>query len=201
MGYYILPSACPNECVTSNVTPDTREFTDALKPCVADEKSHEWLVHSDGSYVMIESYDQPHMCMGVDYEAGDDQALLATTCYNGELVLRDCDDEYGTEWYFTGGQLVSALCWRAGVSSTMTVFLDGDSNDDVRECQKDVAVWGANGEALLKADTFLFVTRLPDAPFFIEDVNGALTSADQPRMVANIGTSPVAEALEFDGAA
>lgn len=182
-----MPSACPGECITSQVTGDTHEFMDSVRPCQEDAESHMWLVHSDGSYVMIESYDQPHMCVGVDYEPGDDAPMLAQTCYNGELVLRDCNDDYGTEWYFTGGQLVSAMCWGAGLSSMMTVFLEDDSGDEVQACRKEVAVWGANDEAVLKADTFLFVNRLPATPFVIDDVNEALEEYSEDNRMASSG--------------
>merc|ERR1719203_1935275 len=131
------------------------------------------MVRSDGSYVMVESRARPGMCIGVDHEAGDDRAMLAKTCYNGELVLRDCrppgdDDDGGgeaagpasaVERYFTGGQLVSSLCWGAGLSSMMTVFLDDE---------------GDNEDAVIKADTFMFVSRLPIAPFFVDDVDAEL---------------------------
>ena len=82
--------------------------------------------------VRIESCYHHDMCIAVDYERGDGESMLAQTCYNGELVLRACDAEYGTEWYFMGGQLVNSLCWGAGLSSVMTVFFeDGGNTDDV----------------------------------------------------------------------
>ena len=140
-----------------------------------------WLVRSDGSYITIESYYEHGMCIGVDYKHGDSEAELAKKCYNGELVLTDCHSDYGTEWYFTGGQLVNSLCWGAGFSSTMTVFLEDDKNKVVKECKKDVAIWGANDEAVLKADTFMFVNRLPKAPFRIDDVDKALDEEEPKR--------------------
>lgn len=178
--FYLLPTACPNECISSHVTSD-HEMIDSIKKCKEDEETQMWLVKSDGSYIMIESYDEPGMCIAVDYEHGDDNEMLAKTCYNGELFLKDCDSEYGTEWYFTGGQLVNSLCWGTGLSSFMTVFLDDDEKMNTQECLKDVAVWGGNDEAVLKADTFMFVNRLPMAPVHMshEEVNEELDKKDE----------------------
>jgi len=173
--FYLLPTACPHECITSNVSEDNDEFIDSIKQCEEGEETHQWLVQSDGSYITIESYHSRDMCIAVEYESDDTEAMLAETCYNGELVLRDCDSKYGIEWYFTGGQLVNSLCWGAGLPSMMTVFLDpGDPEEKVQTCVKDVAVWGGNNDSLYKADTFMFVNRLPEVPFHIDDVNGAL---------------------------
>lgn len=154
------------------------EMKDSIKMCKDHEESQMWVIRSDGSYIMIESYEHPGMCIAVDYEHGDDEKIAAATCYNGELMLKDCHDtEYGTEWYFTGGQLVNTFCWGTGLSSMMTVFIDDtgkNGNKLIKQCEKDLAVWGAIDEAVLKADTFMFVNRLPEAPFFIRDVDDVL---------------------------
>ena len=105
---------CPHECVTSYVSGDYDDFVDSIKTCRKDDESHMWKVRSDGSYVRIESRYHHDMCIAVDYKQGEGESMLAQTCYNGELVLQACDAEYGTEWYFTGGQLVNSLCWGAG---------------------------------------------------------------------------------------
>mmetsp|Transcript_5363 Transcript_5363/g.12186 ORF Transcript_5363/g.12186 Transcript_5363/m.12186 type:complete len:333 (-) Transcript_5363:144-1142(-) len=165
--FYMLPTACPNECISSYVS-NSGEMVDSLKTCKIHEESQQWLVRSDESYIMIESYDQPGMCIAVDFERGDDELMVAETCYNGELVLKDCHADYGTEWYFTGGQLLNSFCWASGLSSMMTIFIEDKGNKLIKECVKDLAVWGAAEEAVLKADTFMFVNRLPDAPFFID---------------------------------
>ena len=92
-------------------------------------------------------------------------------CEDGLLMLRDCDSVYGTVWYFTGGQLMNSFCWAAGLSSMMTIDIDDPMT---YTCKKDVAVYGRTDEALLKADTFMFVNRLPRSPFYISDVEEAL---------------------------
>jgi hypothetical protein len=143
----------------------------SVEVCQGDEPTQMWLVRSDGSYVMIESYDNPGMCISVDYEAGDDVGMVAQTCEDGMLMLRDCHSVYGTEWYFTGGQLVNSFCWAAGLSSMMTIDIE---NPDTYKCKKDVAVFGRIDEAVLKADTFMFVNRLPRSPFYVSDVEEAL---------------------------
>mmetsp|Transcript_23181 Transcript_23181/g.48906 ORF Transcript_23181/g.48906 Transcript_23181/m.48906 type:complete len:203 (-) Transcript_23181:198-806(-) len=171
--FYLLPVACPHECITAHATGDSHELIDSLKQCEEDEEAHMWQVRSDGSYIMIESYSDRGKCIAVDYEQGDGESMLAKTCNDGELVLTECDADYGTEWYFTGGQLVNSLCYGAGLPSMMTVFLE-NGNDTVKKCKKDVAVWAANDEAILKADTFMFVNRLPEAPFVIGDVQGSI---------------------------
>jgi hypothetical protein len=146
-------------------------MSDAVEICQDDELTQMWLVRSDGTYVMIESYDNPGMCISVDYEDGDNEGMVAETCLDGILMLRDCHSVYGTEWYFTGGQLINSFCWAAGLSSMMTVNIkDGDNY----ECEKDVGVFGRINEPVLKADSFMFVNRLPRAPFHVLDVVGAL---------------------------
>ena len=154
---------------------------DSLVQCDVRADEQLWMVRSDGSYIMIESYDDPGMCIAVDYESGDDKAMAAATCFNGELMLKPCrDTKYGTEWYFTGGQLVNTFCWGVGLSSYMTIFVDEKEGKLIKECKKDVAVWGAVDEAILKADTFMFVNHLPETPFFL-DVDEVL-DGKEPKM-------------------
>jgi hypothetical protein len=137
-------------------------MTDSLDDCYEIDTTQMWLVRSDSSYVMIESYDCPGMCIAVDYEIGDSDQMIDETCYNGELMLKDCNSAFGTEWYFTGGQLINSFCWGMGTSSTMTIFM----KDGV--CESSVAVFGLDEEAIMKADTFLFVNRLPHSPIFAQ---------------------------------
>jgi hypothetical protein len=168
--FYLLPAACPNNCISS-YTNEYNEMKDSVKICEHDEPSQQWLVRSDGSYIMIESYDYPGMCISFDYVSGDNDVTVSQLCEDGVLVLRDCNSIYGTEWYFTGGNLISSLCWAAGLPSMMTVAVA----DPTRyECSKDVSIFGKMGEAVLKADTFMFVNRLPMSPFIITNVSAAL---------------------------
>ena len=160
--FYILPTACPGQCISSDVN-EEYEFSEVIKTCKHDE-SQKWNVLSDGSYVMIESYDRPHWCMAVDYKDGDKDEAFEKTCM-GEyyLALKECGS-YGTQWYFTGGQLISSMCWAGGLSSYMSVYLDDD-----KKCQDYVSVWGETPkEALMRADTFMFVSHLPESPVEVD---------------------------------
>ncbi|KAL7550967.1 hypothetical protein ACHAWF_014169 [Thalassiosira exigua] len=198
-------------CISSH-TNGQDELVDSLKRCRENDEYQMWKVISDGSYVMIQSYDDPDLCIAVDYEDKDDKEMLAKTCLNGEVMLKDCHSEYGTEWYFSGGQLVNAMCWGFGLSSALTVFVD-DSNkqDELQECFKDVYVWGLNEEALLRADTFMFVNWLPNAPAYldVDEVNDAIgrrfskskflnarDAIDEDAIQANAADETI---LEFEG--
>jgi len=160
--FYILPTSCPGQCISSNVDEDY-EFEDVIETCKHDA-SQKWNVLSDGSYVMIESYDRPHWCISVDYKDGDKDEAFEETCM-GEyyLALKECGS-YGSQWYFTGGQLISSMCWAGGLSSYMSVYLDDD-----KKCEGYVSVWGETpNDAVMRADTFMFVSHLPKAPIFVD---------------------------------
>ena len=88
-------------------------------------------------------------------------------------MLKDCRYDHGTEWYFTGGQLINSLCWGSGISTYMAVNIDSD-----QECDSDLQVWGDAADDVMRGDTFMFVTRLPDAPFYIPDPENPTTSGD-----------------------
>ena len=176
----MLPVGCPHHCVSSN---GNDEMKDALEECDHYDESQMWWCRSDGSYIQIESYDSPGYCIAVDYDEKEDgKVRFAQACNNGYLYLKDCDD-WGTEWYFTGGQLVNSMCWAAGLSSMMTVWLEDNEPrpepraifDDgkIEECKPALSVYGPNADGseggmplpLFKVDTFMFVNWLPDAPY------------------------------------
>ena len=156
--FFILPASCPGKCITSDVD-DEYQFAEAVKKCKHDD-SHMWSVLSDGSYLMVESYDRPHWCIAVDYKDGDDEDTVEEAC-KGEyfLALKECGS-YGTQWYFTGGNLINSMCWAAGLSSFMGVYLD----DDDKQCEGYVSVYADPEEPILRADTFMFVNHLPESP-------------------------------------
>jgi hypothetical protein len=159
--FRMLPVACPGYCVSS-YTNRNFEMVNALSRCSgATDRSQWWKVHSDGSYVMLQSFDTG-LCVSVDFEYGDRPFMLARACGKGIVTLRDCGVDSGTQWYFTGGQLVNSLCWAAGVASTLTVYPDPDKEG---MCDGAVSVYGTSNDAILRADTFMFVNRLPVAPF------------------------------------
>mmetsp|Transcript_9154 Transcript_9154/g.13151 ORF Transcript_9154/g.13151 Transcript_9154/m.13151 type:complete len:293 (+) Transcript_9154:109-987(+) len=162
--FCILPTSCAGKCISSDVDEDYA-FKDALETCDHDE-SQKWNVLSDGSYVMVESYDKPHWCISVNYQDGDEDETFEETC-KGEyyLALKECG-AYGTQWYFTGGQLISSMCWAGGLSSYMSVYLDDD-----KECEDNLSVYGKSpNDAVMRADTFMFVSHLPESPIEVENV-------------------------------
>ncbi|KAL7460510.1 hypothetical protein ACHAXS_000954 [Conticribra weissflogii] len=91
---------------------------------------------------------------------GDSEEMLRQTCRNGLVRLEDCNSAFGSQWYFTGGQMISSLCWSAGVSTYLTVFIDG-----MNRCDSMLSVWGNPQDAIVRADTFMFVDRLPVLSF------------------------------------
>jgi hypothetical protein len=162
--FYILPSSCPGQCISSDVNGDY-EFENVVKTC-KDDSSQKWNVLSDGSYIMVESYDNPHWCIAIDYKDGDDDKTFEESC-SGDyfLHLKECGS-YGTAWYFTGGQLISTMCWAGGLSSFMAVFVDRKDE----ECGEGLTVAGETiVDAIMRADTFMFVSHLPKSPLKVDD--------------------------------
>ena len=164
--FRMLPAACPGHCVSS-YTNKNFEMTNSLARCSGPlDDTQWWRVHSDGSYVMLESYDTG-LCISVDFEHGDTPGMLLQACNNGIMTLRECGGDHGTQWYFTGGQLVSSLCWAAGISSAMTVYPDPDNEG---KCDGAISVYGTKNDAILRSDTFMFVNRLPESPLDVDDI-------------------------------
>ena len=164
--FRMLPAACPGRCVSS-YTNKNFEMIDSLARCAGiNDMSQWWKVHSDGSYVMLESYDTG-LCVSVDFEYGDTAGMLLSACNNGIVTLRECASDHGTQWYFTGGQLISSQCWAAGISSALTVYPDPDNNG---KCDGAISVYGTTNDAILRSDTFMFVNRLPESPLDVDDI-------------------------------
>lgn len=159
--FFLLPSSCTNQCVSSRVNRFS-EMANSLVQCNNRDLTQRWTIRSIGSYVKVESFRNRGKCIGIDYEKGDSRKMLREACENGILMMKDCDTEYGTEWYFTGGQLVSSVCWSSGVSTYMTAKFEGRKKE---ECEPALSVWGGEGDVLLRADTFMFTSSLPLSPF------------------------------------
>ena len=167
--YYLLPVACPGECIASAVGGTYgNELVHSVYECDELDTAQMWLVRSDSSYIQIESYECPGMCIAVDYERGDNAQFVDQTCYNGVLTLKDCNSEFGTEWYFTGGQLVNSFCWGMGRSAMMTIPIVGNGD----ACSYTVEVFGGDESSIMKADTFMFVNRLPNSPLLHQGTGG-----------------------------
>jgi hypothetical protein len=67
-------------------------------------------------------------------------------CKNGSVGLASCNDP-AAQWFLNGANLISALCWKNGISSFLTVN---------EECS-ELSVLAADGgnDALLRSQTFM----------------------------------------------
>ncbi|EJK70173.1 hypothetical protein THAOC_08491 [Thalassiosira oceanica] len=68
--FYMLPSGCGNMCASSRTNGD-KELEDSIEICQSGAVDQRWMVRSDDSYVMIESYAHPGKCIATDYTEGD----------------------------------------------------------------------------------------------------------------------------------
>ena len=108
-GMYLLPFGCPGKCVQEKYEPGETELTGAIKECNLSEDSQEWMIHYYDEIMKFEGYEMG-WCIGVD-----------NACDDSELYLVDCD-EPESEWYFTGGKLISGFCWsHRGQSKVLSV--------------------------------------------------------------------------------
>ncbi len=141
-------------------------MANSMVPCNNRDLTQRWSIQTIGSYIKIESFRNRGKCIAIDFETGDSRMMVREACESGILMMKDCDTEYGSEWYFTGGQLISSVCWGFGVSTYMTAKFEGRKKN---ECEPALSVWGGEGDVLLRADTFMFTNNLPRSPFQIYD--------------------------------
>ena len=72
------------------------------------------------------------------------------------MALSSCDSP-ATDWYFSGGQMFSGFCWMNGISTSMSVFYDGET----KECASFVYGNGsAPNDVLTREETFVFISTL-----------------------------------------
>ena len=181
---HIAPLTCTNKCVDANGLNDqTMLLEAAIVECNGDEKGQEWSIHrSEGSIVQVESRLFPGMCLAVAHDhyvldsttglkiivgfayishhpvgilkAGvpvDQNTIQA--CTAGTVGLISC--EYpSNQWYFTGGQFISLSCWKAGLSTLLSVDRDPTS----RECLTELKSIGGEDGAIPKDSTFMIAT-------------------------------------------
>ena len=171
--YFIAPFSCGQRCISAQdaFVGEPHLLDDAVQYCSSESEYQKWKVHEYGSVVKFESvarYDQG-MCLAVvpqemgnaHGQFGDPSAYWFFPMANfvemcsGKLGLAECDHP-GTEWYFTGGQFLSAACWASGYSATMSV-------DD--ECSKLKVSLKEN--AVIKSSHMTFMLLETD---FIEDI-------------------------------
>lgn len=171
--YFIAPFSCGQRCISAQdaFVGEPHFLDDAVQYCSSESEYQKWKVHEYGSVVKFERvarYDQG-MCLAVvpqemgnaHGQFGDPSAYWFFPMANfvemcsGKLGLAECDHP-GTEWYFTGGQFLSAACWASGYSATMSV-------DD--ECSKLKVSLKEN--AVIKSSHMTFMLLETD---FIEDI-------------------------------
>lgn len=141
--YYIGPVGCPGHCVDiSGINFLTGELDDVLKPCDNDSKDQRWRIHSDDTFVKMESMTYPNMCIAME----DKEA-----CVGSYLILGDCDD-HESMWYFTGGELISAYCWVNGFTNAMGAINEGNSN-----CDPGLIGFEGSFSQVIRADIFMFI--------------------------------------------
>mmetsp|Transcript_12832 Transcript_12832/g.18406 ORF Transcript_12832/g.18406 Transcript_12832/m.18406 type:complete len:224 (+) Transcript_12832:221-892(+) len=106
-GMYLLPFSCPKKCVEGAYEPGSTELKDAIQECDLSEEKQEWKIHQNDQIMKFEGYpkNEEGWCIGVD-----------SACVATELSLVPCEEPQ-SEWYFTGGQLVSVYCWSRGIES------------------------------------------------------------------------------------
>ena len=107
---------------------------EAVQTCDAENKHQMWRLHEKDGLTMIESVFNPGDCLAVvpPQEADDGlpswppfaqykYSVLADMCNgNGSVGLVSCNDQ-AAQWIFNGANLISALCWKNGISSFLTV--------------------------------------------------------------------------------
>lgn len=130
---------------------------------------------------MIESVFNPGDCLAVvspqeadvtgdlyddPYFAQNDPDPEAMCNGSAFLGLTSCNDP-AAQWLFNGGNLISALCWKNGISSFMTV----------NEGCSELSVLAANGgdDALFRSQTFLLTEQ-----DFIQTIVHASTDESDP---------------------
>ena len=134
--YFLAPFSCPQKCISAHgYEPSSHLLEDEVSDCDVSDSYQKWRVHQVGSLLKFESAAQHYhnMCLAVVHQDSDSdevgqfqtpfydsvQYSAGVTC-NGELGLANCDHP-GTNWYNTGGNLLSALCWDQFAPAAMSV--------------------------------------------------------------------------------
>ncbi|KAK1745523.1 hypothetical protein QTG54_003447 [Skeletonema marinoi] len=117
---FLVPFSCPRKCIDGAVQPNDTELDNAIKDCDEKNDSQKWNIHYKNEFMKIEA--TKDWCIGVEE---------VKTCQGKKapLSLVSCSDPR-SDWYFTGGQLVSALCWSRGKSRLM--YVDDDCEGSLK---------------------------------------------------------------------
>ncbi len=199
--YFLNPSSCPQDCVQCAVTTTLAAGTpqdeghgtgESVQACDAENKHQMWRFHQKDGLTTIESYFNPGDCLAVvpPQEAGDGDGLgfwaaadsdsspghggAEEMCHHNSLGLMSCNDP-AAQWLFNGGNLISALCWKNGISSFMAVN---------EECS-ELSVLAADGgnDALMRSQTFI----LTEQDFIETIVPASIDEADSTGSDSNSG--------------
>lgn len=119
--YYMAPSVCQDTCIDADdENVGTGDLDIALTSCsthAMGSRTQQWILRTSNDIVRVESSAYLGECIAVSLE---------DSC-SGDLQLLPCDNP-GALWYFTGGQLLSLLCWSGGVSAAMSVSYKADAS-------------------------------------------------------------------------
>ncbi|KAL3773054.1 hypothetical protein ACHAW5_000471 [Stephanodiscus triporus] len=119
--YYMAPSVCQDTCIDAyDENIGTGDLDIALTSCstrAMGSRTQQWILRMSNDIVQVESSAYLGECIAVSLEY---------SC-SGDLQLMPCDNP-GALWYFTGGQLISLLCWSRGVSAAMGVSYKADAS-------------------------------------------------------------------------
>ena len=115
---FLVPFSCPRKCV--DIDSNSTKLENAIQDCDVHEETQQWNIHYKDEFMKFEGYtsDEKNWCIGVEN---------LVTCKNSTslLSLVPCKDDQRSDWYFTGGQLLSAYCWINGVASAMFADCSG----------------------------------------------------------------------------
>jgi len=151
--FLIAPFSCPRKCLDGAGTNADMELNSTIMECNPNTMTHKWSVDEIGSVIKIENVGRPGLCISAFYLPGDSERDIEMACTDGTLALLNCT-QASSEWYFTGGQLLSQFCWDNGVSASMSVTID-DNNVCVGDIYAEGT--GGSGDMIWRTDTFLFL--------------------------------------------
>jgi poly(3-hydroxybutyrate) depolymerase len=172
---FVTSASCPQECLSANYAPDSHLLTDAIEQCDAESYHQQWEFLKVGTFNMLKNVgasdddESTDWCLGVVPQEADTSEGLGDVgpeamCNGGKLGLVSCGDP-ASQWYATGGQLISSHCYALGFSSILSV--DEGCNDlFVSMATPD------NDNGITRSQTFLAVDKK-----FIESIPSAQTDA------------------------
>jgi hypothetical protein len=118
-GMFLVPFICPRKCVDGIYTPGNIKLENAVQNCNVNNDKQQWNIYYNDQFMKLENHAfyEKGWCIGVD---------KSDTCSTSKSTLSfvHCDDP-GSDWYFTGGQLLSGYCWIRGVSVAMSANCTG----------------------------------------------------------------------------